>query len=177
MFNLNTLQQNEGNCPHRPSATWQVSTSQREKWETKVSPSVAMITAQLGGLGCGVGGGGEDVCGYQGSSEGSNSQTRAFATSLSGHQRFQNNSYLLRVEQEGKAAAPTVCQAPRRGRGRLSLAQDSTSRFPAKTGPFSVCGRSLSLLRCQLRGGITVSSGHLLWHSLYLFDSSIRFGL
>ena len=31
LFILNTLQQNEGNCPHRPSATWQVSMSQREK--------------------------------------------------------------------------------------------------------------------------------------------------
>lgn len=46
LFNLNTLQQNEGNCPQRPSGTWQVSMSQREReMETKASPSVTMITA------------------------------------------------------------------------------------------------------------------------------------
>lgn len=38
LFNLNTLQQNRGNCPHWPSAPWQVSMCQRERWRLTCPP-------------------------------------------------------------------------------------------------------------------------------------------
>lgn len=122
------------------------------------------------------------MCGYQGSSGGNNSQTQAFGTSLSGHQRLEE---LIPVPcGTGKEAAvftsPLPCGRHRAGDARawprtaLLVSQRTQGLPPCEAS--SPCRRvqSLSLLRCQLWGGITVSSGHLLWRPLYLLDSGIR---
>lgn len=71
--------------------------------------------------------------------------------------------------------ARAVCQAP--CWRCLHTAQKSAYHFPANDSAClpvwpvlsaTVC-ESLSLLRCQVWGRIIVSSGHLLWHCLYLF--------
>lgn len=55
LFNLNTLRQSEGNRPHRPSAAWQVSTSQGKRWRLKCPPSCCHDNSLAGSGGCGEG--------------------------------------------------------------------------------------------------------------------------
>lgn len=75
LFILSTLQQNEGNCPHRPSATWQVSMSQRENGDSSVSFSYHdNRLAQSCHWACVCGGDAVNSC----SGEGMNSQDQAF---------------------------------------------------------------------------------------------------